>query len=280
VNPPEADFYRHVEAGYDELASTYDEDIATNLVGVRMRRIFRETLLDSFEPGQKLFEIGCGTGIDALWLAQNGFDVVATDLSSRMLAEVSRKARERELSDRIACRTVGAYAIGSLTKEFGPGTFDGGFCHAGALNMEPHLGRVTDGIHSLLRPGGRFVCSVINKTSLFEVVFYPLVLRPRKAFRRLGNIVPVPISRKAPLNRYVVAAQFYGPNEVESIFHDNFSVEATRGLQVFLPPSNLADVYSLLMPLFKPLEALESGFSKVWPFSTWGHHTIMTFRRR
>ncbi len=277
---PERDFYQHIETGYDTLAPTYDEDIGSNLVGLRMRHVFQQTLLEVFRPGQRLFEVGCGTGIDALWLAHRGFNVVATDISDQMLAEVTQKANAEGLSQRLECRKLAAHAIGTLAEEFGEGRFDGGYCHAGALNMEPDILRVPGGIRSLLRSGGRFVCSVINKASLFEVIFYPLVLRPRKAFRRLGNTVPIPISRQAPLNRYVVPARFYGPNELREIFRDSFLAETVQGMQVFLPPSNLADMYSLLEPVFIPLQALEARLSRRWPFNMWGHHTILTFRRR
>jgi hypothetical protein len=145
--------------------------------------------------------------------------------------------------------------------------------------MEPDIGEVPAGVRSLLGPGRRFVCSVINKTSLFEVLFYPSVLRPRKAFRRLDRSVPIPISRQPPLNRYVVPARFYSPREMIHLFRNGFSAETVEGLQIFLPPSNLADVYSQLEPLFRPLAALESLLSKRPPFRSWGHHTILTLRR-
>jgi SAM-dependent methyltransferase len=235
--------------------------------------------LDTFRPGQRLFEIGCGTGTDALWLADQGFQIVATDVSGRMLKEVTRKASVAHRSGSIECRKLAAHEIGTLAAEFGEASFDGGYCHAGALNMEPDLVRVPGGIRSLLRPGGRFVFSVINKTSLFEVLFYPAIFRPRKAFRRLGNAVPIPLSRRPPLNRYVVQARFYSPSEIRSLFRDGFSLERVQGLQVLVPPSNLTEMYSLLAPIFAPLDALDSRLSKHWPFNTWGHHTIMALRR-
>src|SRR5688572_12252182 len=215
-----------------------------------MRRILRRTLLGVFSPGQRVFEIGCGTEIDAIWLATRGVEVVATDISGKMLLQVDAKAAAAGLSDRIHCRQLAAREIGSLADVFGEHAFDGGFCHAGALNMEPDIGRVPDGIRRLLKQRGHFVLSVINKTSLFELLFYTFLFRPRKAFRRLDNIVPIPISRKGPLDRYVVAARFFSPHEVEQLFGEGFRVEAVEGLQIFLPPSNLADYFSAIAPIF------------------------------
>ncbi len=157
--------------------------------------------------------------------------------------------------------------------------FDGGFSHAGALNMEPAFELVPSQLRRLVRRGGAFVCSIINKISLFELLFYPLVLRPRKAFRRLGRTVPIPISREPPLNRYVVPARFYSPKDCATLFRPDFAFESLQGLQIFLPPANLARYYAALLAAFAPLEILEETLSRVPPINAWGHHSILTFRR-
>jgi len=274
------EYYRSVQSGYDLLAPSYDQDIGGNAVGIRMREIFRQSLRDVFPGGQRLFEIGCGSGIDSLWLAGLGFSIVATDISGKMIVEVDRKAKRDGLQSRIETQKLAAGEIGKLSERFGEGYFDGGFCHAGALNMEPALPKVVSQVASLIRPGGFFVCSIINKVSLFEVLFYLAVLRPRKAFRRLDNVVPIPISRVTPLNRFVVPTHFYSPNQIARLFGPAFSMLRIRGLEIFLPPSNLADYYQAARPLFLPLELLENRLSTKWPIHSWGHHTICILRRR
>lgn len=275
----DSEFYAHAEQGFDLLAATYDEEIGTNAVGSRMRAVFRTALREVFRPGQFVFEIGCGTGIDALWMAEQGMDVVATDLSGNMVDRVRRKAEARGVSSRIRCRKLAARDIGALADEFGAEVFDGGYCHAGALNMEPELASVPHAVRALLKPAGHFVCSVINKTSLFEVLFYSAILRPRKAFRRLDNVIPIPISRREPLNRFAVPARFFTSNEVVRVFGRGFTVRSVQGLQVFLPPSNLTDQFAAAGPIFAPLEFLEEKLSRRRPTNAWGHHTILTFQR-
>ena len=41
-----------------------------------------QTLERTFTPGQHILELACGTGEDALWLAQRGIQVTATDGSA------------------------------------------------------------------------------------------------------------------------------------------------------------------------------------------------------
>jgi len=273
-------YYRHLERGFDDLAPTYDKDIAANEVTIRMRKIFRKALLEAFHPGRRVIEIGCGTGIDALWLAEQGIDVVATDISQGMVDRVTEKARAMALGSKLICRKLAAKDVGLLGQEFGSESFDGAYSHAGALNMEPELARVPAQLRPLLRETSPFVCSVINRTSLFEVLFYLGVLRPRKAFRRLGNPVPIPISRSGPLQRYVVPSRFYTPSETRRLFEAHFVLTRLQAMELFLPPANLTREYSFLKPIFAPLEALETQLSTRRPWNEWGHHTIFVFRRR
>src|SRR5947199_9735410 len=272
-------YYRRVETGFDNLASSYDTDIAGNEITIRMREIFRRVLLDAFHPGERLVEIGCGTGIDAVWLAEQGLEVVATDISQGMVDRVAEKARAMSLKSLI-CRKLAAKDIGLLGQEFGFESFDGAYSHAGALNIEPELARVPAQLRPLLRESCPFVSSVINRTSLFEVVFYLSVLRPRKAFRRLGHPVPIPISRSGPLQRYVVPSRFYTPRETRRLFEEHFVLNRLHAMELFVPPANLTREYSLLKPIFAPLEVLETQLSARRPWNQWGHHTIFTFRAR
>src|SRR5437867_27835 len=273
-------YYRRVETGFDNLASSYDTDIAGNEITIRMRKIFRRALLDAFHPGERLIEIGCGTGIDALWLVEQGLEVVATDISQGMVDRVAEKARAMSLKSSLICRKLAAKDIGLLGQEFGLESFDGAYSHAGALNMEPELARVPAQLGPLLRESSPFVCSVINRTSLFEIVFYLTVLRPRKAFRRLGNAVPIPISRSGPLQRYVVPSRFYTPRETRRIFEEHFVLEKLQAMELFLPPANLTGEYAFLKPIFRPLESREIQLSTSHPGNEWAHHTIFTFLRR
>src|SRR5205823_13862916 len=114
------------------------------------------------------FEIGCGAGIDALWVARSGGNAVATDIAREMVELVNRKPKHEGRTDSVRVANLRASEIGVLADEYGEEFFDGGFSHAGALNMEPALELVPSQLRRLVRRGGAFVCSIINKISLFE----------------------------------------------------------------------------------------------------------------
>ena len=52
-------------------------------------------------PIGRALDLGCGTGTNAITLAQHGFTVTAIDVSRRAIALAKRKARSAELLDRI-----------------------------------------------------------------------------------------------------------------------------------------------------------------------------------
>ncbi len=54
----------------------------------------------------RCLDIACGTGTVALWLAQQGFEVTALDVSDVAIGRLEAAANRRALSDRIDARTV------------------------------------------------------------------------------------------------------------------------------------------------------------------------------
>ena len=265
----EPEYYRHVAKGYDLISETYDHVEAANWVGRRLREHMQAALFRTFRPGQRVLEIGSGTGIEALALAQRGVDVVATDLSEDMVLLLRRKADSLDLRN-LASRRLAAHEIGSLAAEFGDASFDGAYSHGGVLNMDPRIEEVSAGLTRLLRPGARFLSTVVNQTSLFEAVFYPLVGKPRKGYRRLGHDVPIPITRHEAYRKYVVPTRFYSPHAFVRILGDSFALRRLEGLQILLPPWNLSDYLDRLGPFARAVEAIEDRLADKRPFNSWG----------
>src|SRR6188508_1027846 len=71
-------------AAFDAAAASYDADTLTNPVMRWLRRENLRNLRRCFRPRDRLLEIGCGSGAEALALARFGARILATDASPRM----------------------------------------------------------------------------------------------------------------------------------------------------------------------------------------------------
>lgn len=67
-----------------------------------LRRVIAE---EKLQPCRTI-ELGCGTGINAVWLAQQGFEVTAVDISPRAIEKARRRAVEAGVKIRFAVADV------------------------------------------------------------------------------------------------------------------------------------------------------------------------------
>jgi ubiquinone/menaquinone biosynthesis C-methylase UbiE len=82
-----------IATAYDDWAETYDSDLnrTRDLAAKVLRQAGHEL------AGRKVIEVGCGTGRNTTWLAEQAAEIIALDFSKQMLA----KARERVLDQRV-----------------------------------------------------------------------------------------------------------------------------------------------------------------------------------
>ena len=91
---------------FDAMAAEYDTSFTHSLIGVRMRHAVWRRLDARFQPNDHILELNCGTGEDAIHLAQRGLHILATDVSSTMLEVARAKAAQSNLTDRIEFRPL------------------------------------------------------------------------------------------------------------------------------------------------------------------------------
>jgi len=265
-------YKRKVSEAFDSVASIYDGWLDGSELNAVMRAESLKLLDSLFRPGFQVIDIGCGTGREAVLLAKRGVKVVATDVSPAMTSITAKKAKSAGIGDIVLVRTMSAADIGILRNE--GMRFDGAYSSSGALNCEPDLRAVAEGIASLLKPRSSLVISMVNRLCLSEIVLYASIGRPAKAFRRLAMPAKVTLENGAELETYLHTLR-----GAADAFRPNFELASAKGMLVFLPPPYLEYHWQRSGPLKHLLSSLERSLAARGPFRAFGDHYLLHFRR-
>jgi len=157
----------------------YDRGIQLLTLG-RLKPLKERIATEYVRPGDRVLEVGCGTGTLALMMAQHGAAVVAIDSSPRMLAEARRKADQAGLAEAIEFHELDAT---ELSERFSPASFD---VFVSTLAFSEFPGQVQryvlDEAGQLLRTGGRLLIADevvpdgLGARLLFYAIRLPLVV--------------------------------------------------------------------------------------------------------
>jgi len=254
---------------FDALAPTYDEDFSASPIAAHLRGQVQEHLLAAFPPGSHLLELGCGTGDDALCLAERGIRVTATDSSAAMLAAAGAKTAGQPLI------RVAPLDLNRLTDDDLPETFDGAFSNFGPINCVTDRVRLARWLAQRVRPGGRVLLVVMAPCCLWEIGWHALHADFSTAFRRLTGAAQFKLSDfDAP-----ITVSYPSPARLERAFFPHFLLESSRPLGLFLPPTGVYAAIErrpLLLRLLKGLDARTARFARLSIFSD--HYIIVLYR--
>lgn len=218
-------------APFDAVAARYDETFTNSQIGLAQRKAVWNELMQAFRPGDNVLEIGCGTGVDACYLAENGVRVVACDVSTEMINLATRRVHERGLEEYVKTMGLRAEDISALSTQ----SFDGAFSNFGALNCIENLPRFARDLARLLKPGARVLLCWMGRYCLWEMIWYVAHGNGQKAFRRLGrNQITASIGGGA-----FVGVHYPSIRSLRRTFAPQFKMKSIKGIGVTVPPSYL-----------------------------------------
>lgn len=257
---------------FDSVAADYDGERGNNALIQDMRTEMWRWLDSTFPPGSRLLDLGCGTGLDAVRMAEHGHYVTATDWSPAMVRRTQERAERGQLSARVRAVNVGAHELQRLEDV---ASFDGAYSDLGALNCVPEPAVVARECARLLKPGGALVFSVIGRVCPWEIGHYLLRRRwARVKVRFAAGLVPV------GMNQHIVWTRYYGPREFYREFQHQFRLVHYRGLCVFAPPPYLTWVRDKHPSWYQTLWHMDRRAAG-WPLlRSLGDHFLMVMRRR
>jgi ubiquinone/menaquinone biosynthesis C-methylase UbiE len=143
-----------IGAAYDTVAADYDRQLEP---ARWIRRVLWRHFDRLFKPGDKVLDLGCGTGIDTIHLARRQVRVTAIDASPQMLARLRAKLVRDSALANVDIRLGG---IDDLAPALS-GPFDGIISSFAPLNTVD-LSAFAPQAARLLRPGGRLICHMLS----------------------------------------------------------------------------------------------------------------------
>jgi ubiquinone/menaquinone biosynthesis C-methylase UbiE len=218
-------------APFDAVAARYDQTFTYSQIGQAQRKAVWHELLQAFRPGDNVLEIGCGTGVDACYLAEKGVQVVACDVSMQMINLATRRIRERGLEKFVQPMILRAEDISALSAQ----SFTGAFSNFGALNCIENLPRFARDLARLLKPGATGLLCWMGRYCVWEMIWYLAHGNGQKAFRRLRrNQITASIGGGA-----VVSVHYPSIRSLRRTFAPEFKIKSIKGIGLTVPPSYL-----------------------------------------
>jgi ubiquinone/menaquinone biosynthesis C-methylase UbiE len=219
-------------APFDEAADRYDQVFTNSTIGRAQRLSVWEEVAKTFHAGDHVLEIGCGTGVDACYLAERGVRVLACDSSPKMIAVATRRLKDSPQSRLVQPQILAAEQLASLR---GKRLFDGAFSNFGALNCVGDLKSLARDLASMLRPGATALLCWMGPFCLWEMLWYFTQAKPAKALRRMHREgVAARVDGGTPMTVYYPTVQ-----TLARAFAPQFSIKSIKGVGVTVPPSYL-----------------------------------------
>ena len=257
-------------SAFNQVADTIETTAVQNPVNTWMRKTSRREILATFPPGSALVEIGCGTGADAVFLAERTYRIAAFDISDRMV-EISRKrVATQKLEGRVLVWRGRLKEVADELSRSQWCPFDGAFANF-SLAYEESLREVAQTVYGLLKPRARFVFTLPNKLCVSEPAIALVRLRIRRALGRFCEPL------LATIHGTTVRVHVYTTARVRKILQGLFEIEATTGVPVFMPPPSF--YRPALERLRASLELFDDRLATRFPWRHLGETTLFKARK-
>ena len=255
------------------LQSTYfDAQYESDAIIQYKRKRVRQHVLQYLQPGNTILELNAGTGNDAIFFAQQGYHVHATDISEGMQEQLAAKADLAGLSAMISHELCSYTALEAL-KEKGPYNYI--FSNFAGLNCTGEVEKVLNSFDELLVPGGYVTLVMLPKFCLWETLLIfkgKFKTATRRFFSSKG--------RKAKIDGMPFTCWYYSPHHLARLLKKEFDLIYLEGLCTIVPPSYIENFAEKHPKVFSFLRRKEDKLKAKWPWRLMGDYFILTLRKR
>lgn len=263
---------KETEKAFSKQALIFDDIYGSNPIIQYKRERVRGHVLKFIKSGSEILELNSGTGEDAIWFAQNGFLVHATDISEGMQEMLVKKIHSNNLDSKI---TYEICSFNDLSELKNKGPFDSIFSNFAGLNCTGELNKVLDSFDPLLKPGGIVTLVILPRFCLWETLLF-FRGNFKTAFRRFFSKNGV----KAHIEGEYFTCWYYDPSYVINRMNKKYTILDIEGLCTIVPPSYLENFPMKRPGLFMRLKKLEMKYKNSWPWKSIGDYYIISMQKK
>jgi ubiquinone/menaquinone biosynthesis C-methylase UbiE len=257
-----------VSTAFDSVAEIFEQTLENDITRGLRQKVYA-TVEQLIPPGSRILDINCGIGIDAVALAERGYNVVGLDIAPKMI----EKAKQRVERSGV---TTAEFFVGSF-EDLSPltgQTFDLVLSNFGGLNCVGSLDIVAEQVARVVRPNGFFVAMVMPPICLWEILAGLARLNFKLAFRRLQKNV-----QATGFQGGTFTVSYFSPRTIAASFVKWFAVKQVRGLNIISPPPHASRFKTANPKLCSILEQVEKKVDRIPFLRNAGDHYLMVMKK-
>jgi len=270
--PADMVYEQQAAAAFSKQAALFDEMYSANTIIQYKRKRVRDHVERFINPQSKILELNAGTGEDAIYFAQRGHSIHATDISSGMQEILLQKILSASLTDKVSCELC---SFTQLEKLKNKGPYDLIFSNFAGLNCTNELEKVLRSFSTLLNPGGVITLVLLPKFCLWETLLF-IKGKFKTAFRRFFSAT----GRNAHIEGEYFRCWYYNPSFIKRHLEAEFDVLAVEGLCTVVPPSYVENFAEKYPKTFRVLKDKEDKWKAKWPWRSVGDYYIISCRKK
>ena len=251
---------------FDTMADAYDRQFTWTTIGTMMRRAVWARCAARFAAGSRVLEMNCGTGEDALWLAQRGVRLLATDVSPAMLRVAQDKLAAAPGCSPVRFQRLAWEELETLEEE----PFDGMLSNFGGLNCVGDLRAAAWALGRKLRPGAAAILCIMGPVVPWEWVWFLGHGNPARAFRRL---------RRGGAKWSGIAIHYPSISKTLRAFAPEFRMLRVSAIGALLPPPYTEKRLGHHPRVIATLNRLERRLETRWPLPRLADHYLLELER-
>jgi len=262
----------HASNAFGKQSVVFDKIYDNNTIVHYKRERVRVQLSKYLVTDSLILELNSGTGEDAIWLAQQGHRVHATDISTGMQEILKQKVKASSFDNKITSELCSFTSLEKLQQK---GPYDMIFSNFAGLNCTNELDEVLNSFSSLLKPRGIITLVILPKFCLWEFLLL-FKGKIKTAFRRFSGDK----GTRARVEGIYFNCWYYNPSYLIKNMQNEFDLLAVEGLCTIVPPSYIEGFAEKHPKLYSLLVVKENKWKTKWPWKFIGDYYIISFQKK